>query len=167
MELGLRISRGFRRANNLDCFSGDRPDSFKPQNSPAEFVKRARHFLASERFSFANAHHVAISLENSQTKPRSDCLKASLRSGLRYARTAQFSASVATQPKKLTPNENHKYNANRRARRAFAWHRKPVRCTERCSLYRRSGLDRHDGQNQGRHERWISQRARQDLEGLP
>ena len=55
--------------------------------------------------------------------------------------------------RKLTPNENHKESANRRARRAFVWHRKPVRCTERCSLHRRSSLDRHNGQNQGRHDR--------------
>src|SRR5215475_9342830 len=86
-----------------------------------------------------------------QTKCRSDCLNASLRLGLRFARTAQLSASVATQPRKLAPNENHKETTNRRARCAFAWHRKPVPCTERCSLYRRSGLEHHDGQNQGRH----------------
>jgi hypothetical protein len=44
-----------------------------------------------------------ISLGNSQTKRRFDCLNASLGSGLRYARTAQFSASVSTEPKKLAP----------------------------------------------------------------
>jgi hypothetical protein len=62
-----------------------------------------------------------------------DCLNASLRQGLRFARTAQFSASVTIQPRKVAPNENHKEITNRRVRRAFAWHRQTVPCTERCS----------------------------------
>src|SRR5215472_2427449 len=92
--------------------------------------------------------------------------KPSPRLRLRFARTAQFSTSVATQPRKLAPNENHKEITNRRACWAIARHRKPVLCTERCSLYRRARMDGHNGQNQGRHDRRIPQRARQDVEDL-
>src|SRR5207244_12013145 len=90
----------------------------------------------------------------------------SMRRDLRFARTTQFSASVATTTKKVSSNENHKETTNRPARRTFSRHRKPVLCTERCSLYRRPGLEHHDGEGQARHGRRIPQKPRQDLKAL-
>src|SRR5206468_11956044 len=109
-------------------------------------------------------HHKSWNLSNEMPLWLS---KRSLRGDLRFARTAQFPASVATTTKKVTSNENHKETTNRPARCAFARHRKPVLCTERCALYRRHGLEHHDGQNQVRHDRRIPQEPRQDLEGHP
>ncbi len=50
-----------------------------------------------------------------------------------------------------TSDESCKEITNRRARRAFARHGKPVLCAERCALYRRARMACHDGQNKARH----------------
>src|SRR6266567_4938225 len=71
----------------------------------------------------------------------------------RFAPPGGLAASPAKQQPQpeSTSDESCKEITNRRARRAFARHGKPVLCAERCALYRRARMACHDGQNKARH----------------